>query len=56
MDNAPIKLVDDFLEFEHSEKLFEVEYKGVKFWHLIRFNVYSELIKSHFEVGTAHTK
>lgn len=32
--------LDQFLEFEKAENLFDLQYKGVYYWHLIRYDIY----------------
>ena len=55
MAEGSFDLLDTFLKFEKREKLFEIHYNGIKFWHLIRFSVYSDILEYNFNLGVAHT-
>lgn len=36
-------LLEEFLEFEKTEKLFELKYKGMPYWQAIRFDIYNKI-------------
>jgi hypothetical protein len=49
------KVFTDFLEFEIKNNLFFNKISNVKYWHLIRFNIFREIQRNHFDIGEAHT-
>ena len=50
-----MELIDKFTKFEYEEDLFNKEIQGVKFWHHVRFSIYSEILKQKYKVGQAHS-
>ncbi len=50
-----MELIDKFIKFEYEEDLFNKEIQGVKFWHYIRFSIYSEILKEKYNFGQAHS-
>ncbi|MFZ3577515.1 hypothetical protein [Virgibacillus sp. DJP39] len=47
-------LIEQFLEFEKKLKLFKHEGNNIKYWHLIRFGIYSEIEKQKIGLGIGH--
>lgn len=47
-------MIDDFLEFEKDKELFSKQIDGVNFWHLIRFDLFSEINKDVNNLSKAH--
>jgi hypothetical protein len=39
------KLFEDFIEVEYKNNFDEYEIKGIKFWHLIRFDIYNRILQ-----------
>ena len=37
-------LLEKFMEFEKTEKLFELEYKGIPYWQVVRVDIYSKIL------------
>ena len=50
-----MELIDKFLKFEYENDLFNKKIKGFKFWHYIRFSIYSEILKQKYKTGQAHS-
>ena len=48
-------LLEKFLEFEKVNNLFSEEFLGIKFWHLIRFNVFQLIQEQYFKIGLSHS-
>lgn len=46
-----MELIDEFIKFEYEEDLFNKEIQGVKFWHYIRFSIYTEILKQKYKIG-----
>lgn len=47
-------LVEEFINFEANNNLFDISINGVKYWHLIRFSVFNNLIQKKYNLGVAH--
>ena len=41
-----MNILEKFLDFEKEHNLFELKYRGVSYWHLIRFYVWLEIEKT----------
>ena len=50
-----MELIDKFLKFEYENDLFNKKIKGFKFWHYIRFSIYSEILKQKDNSGQGHS-
>ena len=50
-----MELIDKFIKFEYTERLFEKKIQGVKFWHYIRFSIYDKIVKQKYDIGQAHS-
>jgi len=50
-----MELIDKFIKFEYEEDLFNKEIQGVKFWHYVRFSIYSKILKEKYNFGQAHS-
>lgn len=48
-------IIDQYLNYESSNNLFELEVEGFKYWHYIRKNIYDEIINQKYNMGQAHT-
>lgn len=51
MKNNTKFLIDKFLDFEARHYLFQKSLSGVKFWHLIRFQVFESITKKENKLG-----
>jgi len=49
-----LELIDKFIKFEYEEDLFNKEIQGIKFWHYIRFSIYSKILRKKYDLGQAH--
>lgn len=47
-------MIDIFLQFEKKHNMFEKEICNIKFWHLIRFEIYNEILKKQQNIPKAH--
>jgi hypothetical protein len=50
-----MNLTDKFLKFEHENKLFDKKIQEVKYWHLIRYNLFRMILQNTGEQGLYHT-
>lgn len=50
-----LNYIDDFLTFEKENNLFDITIREFKYWHYIRFSLYSEIIRQKENLGQAHT-
>lgn len=46
--------IDEFIEFEKENNLFELDIEGFKYWQYIRFKVYNEIFKEKYHTGQSH--
>lgn len=49
-------LINKFLEFEETNKLFDIKVRGFQVWAFVRFSVYFQLIEEEFKTGKPHNK
>lgn len=49
-------IIDKFLKFEENKNLFNLNICGIKFWHIIRFRIYSEIIRKINKTQINHPK
>ncbi len=54
MSNEHAKLIDQFVEFEAAQGLFDLELQGIKIWPYLRFGIYSKIKKKLFGLADAH--
>lgn len=54
MRHCKMSITDDLIYFEETNNLFELECEGVKFWPLVRVNVFDYLLTEKYSVGHAH--
>lgn len=47
-------MIDAFLKFEYEKKLFQKEADGVKYWHMIRIEIYNEINRIKNDVEKPH--
>ena len=47
-------MIEDFLEFELRNNCFHIEINNVKIWHLIRVDIYKEIVNKNEKVPKAH--
>jgi len=50
-----MELIDKFIKFEYTERLFEKKIQGVKIWHYIRGSIYGKIVKQKYDIGQAHS-
>lgn len=49
-------LVDQFIQFEDKNKLFELKIDEFPFWHIVRFKIYKKILENDENIGSAHTE
>lgn len=48
-------IIDQFLEYEKDNNLFQLEIDGFRYWHYIRKVIYDDILNKDNKVGQAHT-
>lgn len=54
-DNKMDNNIEKFLEFENQNNLLEYQISGLRFWLIIRENLYNDILKKSQGIGVAHT-
>ena len=46
--------INKFISFEKINNLYELDVRGIKFWHIIRFDIYMEILSQSTSIGEAY--
>lgn len=48
-------MINQFLEYEKNNNLFQLEIEGFKYWQYIRKDIYDDILNKDNKIGQAHT-